>query len=140
MKTLSLNRIKLATTVCVAMASVSLLANAETLAPQTPTNASANSPVTSQSCPAEFYKVKLPVNGKFCQVFAADLPASMIFFVPQEPSDVVQHYIIQSEVFSIARQVKNRYMLQSADKNTTLIISSDGTGTQVDVLVKNNDT
>lgn len=87
-------------------------------------------------CPNAFYQVKLPENGKLCQVFAADLPASMIFFVPQSPSEVVNYYEVDGTIFESPERVKDRYMLQSTDKNTTLIISSDGTGTQVDVLVK----
>ena len=92
--------------------------------------------ISTQSCPNEFYAVKLPDNGKLCQVFAADLPASMIFFVPESPAQVIEFYQKDQATYSITRQVKDRFMMQSGDKNTTLIISSDGQGTQVDVLVK----
>jgi hypothetical protein len=90
----------------------------------------------TQACPDTFYQLKLPRNGKLCQVFAADLPASMIFFVPDAPSYVIEYFTQDSATFSINKQIKGRYMMQSSDKNTTLIISSDGEGTQVDVLVK----
>jgi hypothetical protein len=91
-----------------------------------------------QSCPKQFYAVELPTDGKLCQVFAADLPASMILFVPKSPSDVISFYKRNSAKYSITKQVKDRYFMQSGDKNTTLIISSDGSGTQVDILVKKN--
>jgi len=94
--------------------------------------------LTAQTCPENFYQVKLPNNGKLCQVFAADLPASMIFFVPQLPEEVVAFYQQDSAIFSTTKQVKDRMLLQSEDKNTTLIISTDGNGTQVDVLVKSS--
>jgi hypothetical protein len=90
------------------------------------------------TCPANFYDVQLPTNGKLCQVFAADLPASMIFFVPQLPEEVIAFYEQDTVTFSTTRQVKDRVLLQSEDKNTTLIISTDGSGTQVDVLVKSS--
>ena len=35
----------------------------------------------TQVCPASFNSVKIPDNGKLCQVFAADYPASMILHV-----------------------------------------------------------
>lgn len=97
-----------------------------------------SSGVNTQTCPENFYQVKLPNNGKLCQVFAADLPASMIFFVPQLPEEVVAFYKQESTMLSTSRQVKDRVLLQSEDKNTTLIISTDGKGTQVDVLVKSS--
>lgn len=91
--------------------------------------------IETQTCPTDFYAIKLPNNGKLCQVFATELPASMIFFVPQPPSEVVAFYQQDVSAFSTKKQVKQRYVLQSSDKNTTLIISNDGKGTQVDVLV-----
>jgi hypothetical protein len=93
--------------------------------------------IKTQTCPEAFYQVKLPINGKLCQVFAADLPASMIFHVPQSPDEVVEYYKQSNSIFNTTKQVKDRYLMQSSDKNTTIIISSDGSGTQVDVLVKN---
>ncbi|MGQ8365290.1 hypothetical protein [Glaciecola sp. 1036] len=91
--------------------------------------------VETAHCPSVFNAVNIPQDGKLCQVFAADYPASMIFFVPKTPEEVVSYYQ-QNESFKNATQVKDRFMLQSEDKNTTLIISKDGGGTQVDILVK----
>ncbi len=103
-------------------------------------NVSTNAPLVSseidtQQCPQQFYAVTLPTNGKLCQVFATELPASMIFFVPQAPSEVVDFYRQRSGVFTTTKQVRQRYMLKSDDNTTTLIISKDGQGSQVDVLV-----
>ena len=92
--------------------------------------------MNTQSCPNDFFEVKLPQDGKLCQVFAADLPASMILFVPQTPEQVIQFYQQDADSFSTSRQVKDRFMLQSDDKNKTVIISADGQGTQIDILVK----
>lgn len=94
-----------------------------------------NNDIQTQECPKSFYTVKLPNNGKLCQVFATELPASMIFFVPQAPSEVLKFFKQGSSEFSTTTQLKQRYMLKSNDKTTTLIISADGKGTQVDVLV-----
>lgn len=92
--------------------------------------------IKTENCPQSFYSITLPEGGKLCQVFAADFPASMIFHVPSSPQQVVDFYAKNDSIFSSSKRVKDRFMLQSKDKNTTLIISADGNGAQVDVLVK----
>ncbi|MDT0629038.1 hypothetical protein [Alteromonas sp. W364] len=92
--------------------------------------------VRAAGCPETFNQVDIPVNGKLCQIFAADYPASMILFIPQTPEEVVEYYLSSSVQFAEPKTVKQRTMIKSADNNTTLIISKDGGGTQVDILVK----
>ena len=92
--------------------------------------------IRSEGCPENFNKISIPVNGKLCQIFAADFPASMILFVPETPEDVIKYYLASSDSFVEPKIIKKRTMLKSADNNTTLIISKDGGGTQVDILVK----
>jgi hypothetical protein len=106
--------------------------------PQIADNAGANVNVAvrSEACPENFNQVSIPVNGKLCQIFAADFPASMILFIPQTPEEVVKYYLASSSSFVEPKKIKQRTMLKSADNNTTLIISKDGGGTQVDILVK----
>ncbi|MFW8592190.1 hypothetical protein ACOI22_15390 [Glaciecola sp. 2405UD65-10] len=89
----------------------------------------------SDACPAKFYDVSLPENGKLCQVFAADLPASLTLFVPQAPTEVLSYYTQGTKQFTSSEQIKKRYVLRSIDSSTTLIISKDGQGSQVDILV-----
>jgi hypothetical protein len=98
--------------------------------------ANVNVSVSSEACPENFNQVSIPANGKMCQIFAADFPASMILFIPQTPEEVVQYYLASSNNFVKPKKIKQRTMLKSADNNTTLIISKDGGGTQVDILVK----
>jgi hypothetical protein len=98
--------------------------------------AKVNVAIRSEDCPANFNKVSIPVNGKLCQIFAADFPASMILFIPQTPEEVIQYYLASSDSFVEPKKIKKRTMLKSTDNNTTLIISKDGDGTQVDILVK----
>ena len=98
--------------------------------------ANVNVAVRSEACPENFNQVSIPVNGKLCQIFAADFPASMILFIPQTPEEVVKYYLASSSSFVEPKKIKQRTMLKSADNNTTLIISKDGGGTQVDILVK----
>jgi hypothetical protein len=97
--------------------------------------ANVNVAIRSEGCPVNFNKVSIPLNGKLCQIFAADFPASMILFVPQTPEEVVQYYLASGS-FIEPKKIKKRTILKSTDNNTTLIISKDGSGTQVDILVK----
>ena len=92
---------------------------------------------STQDCPTSFYQIVLPNNGKLCQVFAADLPASMTFHIPQKPAQVVEFYETNDKAFSASKAVKERFIMHSQSNNATLIISPDGHGTQVDILVKN---
>jgi len=106
--------------------------------PQVADNVSANVNVAvrSEACPENFNQVSIPANGKLCQIFAANFPASMILFIPQTPEEVVQYYLASSSSFVEPKKIKQRTILKSTDNNTTLIISKDGGGTQVDILVK----
>ncbi|MFT5712237.1 MAG: hypothetical protein ACI9DQ_000640 [Glaciecola sp.] len=97
--------------------------------------ANVNVAIRSEGCPVNFNKVSIPLNGKLCQIFAADFPASMILFIPQTPEEVVQYYLASGS-FIEPKKIKKRTLLKSTDNNTTLIISKDGSGTQVDILVK----
>ncbi len=88
------------------------------------------------ACPKQFHNLQIPENGKYCQSFAAELPASLVFFVPMQPSETVKFLVDKNQNFNIKQQVKNRVMLSNSDNSKTLIVSPDGVGSQVDILVK----
>ncbi|GBL04908.1 hypothetical protein [Glaciecola sp. KUL10] len=89
-----------------------------------------------RGCPSQFNQIKIPLDGKLCQIFAADYPASMVLFIPQTPEKVISHYLAAHPELTSFKQIKSRTILQTKDKNTTLVVSADGQGTQVDILVK----
>lgn len=91
--------------------------------------------IKTENCPREFYNVSLPTNGKLCQVFANELPASMVFFVPQAPAEVVEYYQTPDNQFSKVKEIKQRFVLQNQNDTVRLIVSKDGQGSQVDVLI-----
>lgn len=91
--------------------------------------------IDTQACPAKFYDVKIPRSGKLCQVFATELPASMILFVAQQPEDLLSFYTNDTAQFGPSKLVKQRYVLHSKDQTSTVIISKDGDGSQIDILV-----
>ncbi|MBF7074930.1 hypothetical protein ISG33_16125 [Glaciecola sp. MH2013] len=104
--------------------------------PQDQIGAKVEVAIRAEGCPESFNNIDIPVNGKLCQIFAADFPASMILHIPQTPEEVVNYYLASSDKFVEPKTIKSRTMLKSVDNNTTLIISKDGNGTQVDILVK----
>ncbi len=87
-------------------------------------------------CPTKFYNISIPNNGKYCQSFAAELPATMIFFMPIPPTEAVNYYLSNNGELAVTQQVKNRIMLKSADNTKTVVVSPDGVGSQIDILVK----
>lgn len=95
---------------------------------------SITAPITK--CPSEFNQIKIPLDGKLCQIFAADYPASMVMFIPKSPDVVIARYLAEHLELNETKRANSRVLLQSKDKNTTVIVSADGQGSQVDILVK----
>lgn len=93
----------------------------------------------SQPCPRAFFEVPIPEGGKLCQIFATDLPASMVLFVPQPLPDVIEFYQDEQQ-FQVAQKSEHRFIIKSNDSNATIILSADGAGTQLDVLVMQDPT
>lgn len=89
-----------------------------------------------QPCPDSFNEVSVIKGGKLCQIFAADYPASLIYFLPMSVSQTLANYKQTALEFETQYTAQNRILLKTLDNNTTLILSPDGRGTQVDILVK----
>lgn len=123
------------TAIILLLGSASAASQEPALAMQAQTETNTNSVAESESCPSNFFQVPIPESGKLCQIFATDMPASMVFFVPQTIQSVVDFYANKAQ-FDAAEQSLERFLINSKDKNVTVIVSADGTGTQVDVLVK----
>lgn len=98
-------------------------------------NSETSSTMQTSNCPDNFYDIPVPKTGKLCQMFATDLPASMVFHVPQDVQSTVEYYQNSSQ-FNSATKIKERFLIQSIDENATVIVSTDGAGSQVDILIK----
>lgn len=112
-----------------------LIAAAKLFAQESSIAAHTDSYQETQTCPTDFFQVDIPEGGKLCQIFATDLPASMVFFVPQPVQSVVNFYQNNAQ-FKPAQESLQRFIIRSNDNNITVIVSEDGSGTQVDILVK----
>lgn len=114
----------------VALLTVSLLLAAITQADDSPVVSDSN------NCPADFYQVPVMTEGKLCNLFAPELPASMSYFVADSPSAVKAYYLNQYGEPDSEQLVKGRILLTYAQGQRTIIISNDGAGSQIDILVK----
>lgn len=85
-------------------------------------------------CPSQFHSITLHTNAKLCQIFDSSTPASMIYHVNNTPRDVVAFFLADRRLVKNA-SLHNRVLLMSADKSYRVIVSPDGAGSQVDILI-----
>lgn len=88
------------------------------------------------SCPADFYTLPLYPNAKFCQLFAKELPASMSYFAISDQQTAKNFYLDQLGQAEDEKMLKGRIVLQYANGQKVLVISKDGQGSQIDILIK----
>ena len=87
--------------------------------------------VSGSACPSNFYSVQLTTDASACHVFADDLPASLTYHSKQTSDELEQQ--IDGPVNQSLSQ--NRILMRQANDQTIIVISPDGTGSQVDILV-----
>lgn len=92
--------------------------------------------VNTQNCPDDFYGLPLYPNAKFCQLFAEKIPASMSYFAMSNQQTAKEFYIDQFGQAESEQMLKGRIVLQYAQGQKVLIISKDGQGSQIDILIK----
>ncbi|MFA3792627.1 hypothetical protein AB6T38_16075 [Aliiglaciecola sp. SL4] len=92
--------------------------------------------MTSQACPQEFYSLPLFPDPKMCQVFAPELPASLTYHASTDQQSALGFYTEKLGQADHVKTLKGRIMMQYDDAKKIIILSKDGAGTQVDVLVK----
>lgn len=92
--------------------------------------------VNTQTCPEGFYGLPLYPNAKFCQLFAEKIPASMSYFAISNQQAAKDFYIDKLGQAEDEQMLKGRIVLQYNQGQKVLIISKDGQGSQIDILVK----
>jgi hypothetical protein len=92
--------------------------------------------IGAQTCPAEFFTLPLHPKAKFCQLFAQDLPASLSYFAASGPVETKAFYQAALGQADSEQLLKGRIVLQYEAGNKIVVISKDGIGSQIDVLVK----
>jgi hypothetical protein len=95
--------------------------------------AKASSPEIS-TCPSVFYSINLHNDAKLCQIFDSSKPASLIYHVNETPNNVVAFFLVDRRLTKHSH-IHNRVLLMNADKTHRVVVSPDGDGSQVDILV-----
>lgn len=93
--------------------------------------------MAQSQCPQRFHTIPLTENAKFCQQFDDRLPASLSFYSAVTPQAALGFYLEQLDSAQQSES-KGRQVLQSSEGDWVVVISADGDGSQIDILVKNS--
>ncbi|WP_252731914.1 hypothetical protein [Paraglaciecola arctica] len=91
---------------------------------------------SSPMCPADFFSLPLYPNAKFCQLFDHGLPASMSYFAISNQQSAKDFYISQMGQAEQEKMLNGRIVLQYSNGQQIVVISKDGQGSQIDILIK----
>lgn len=100
-----------------------------------PTGQAQRTPAT-QACPEQFHQIPLYPEAKLCQPFADSLPASLIYHAKAKQHQVLNFYQQKQGTPGGIKKQKNRVVLQYNQGKQVIILSDDGNGTQVDILIQ----
>lgn len=89
-----------------------------------------------KQCPADFYQLPLFPGAKLCQIFADGMPASMTYHASADQQTTQMFYQKKLGEADNIVLLKGRILMEYADSKQIIVISKDGSGSQVDVLVK----
>ena len=92
----------------------------------------------SQSCPADFFGLPLYPDAKMCQLFSDGLPASLTYHASTDQSTAQKFFTQNLGDANKTSTLLGRTVLEYDGSNVIIVISKDGDGSQVDVLVKSD--
>jgi hypothetical protein len=104
--------------------------------PETTLTSEKLSEIHTPTCPADFYTLPLYPQAKFCQLFAEELPASMSYFANSDQQTAKNFYLDQLGQAEDETMLNGRIVLQYANGQKVVVISKDGQGSQIDILIK----
>lgn len=95
---------------------------------------------TVSTCPTVFHSIAVPVSAKQCQLFdtAVDdsvFPASMVYFMADNKENVINFYQQAIPGLTVHSTFNQRTLLVAKNNAIRVVVSPDGNGTQVDILV-----
>lgn len=94
--------------------------------------------VSGSTCPLTFYNVQLTTDASACHVFADKLPASLTYHSKQA-SNELEHFFRQQIDGPVKHTLsQNRILMRETNDQTIIVISRDGAGSQVDILVNSH--
>lgn len=91
--------------------------------------------VIATECPQNLHNLPVPAHVNTCHSFLDDFPAALSFYSPEAPINLKQFYLDAGVDIAISRQNQGRFILIGQQDQYRIIISQDGAGSQVDLLV-----
>jgi hypothetical protein len=88
------------------------------------------------SCPTDFISMPIYPEARFCQVFSNVPPASLSYHADTDIDHVRAFYLQLMGEAQSEDMLAGRVLLQYQNGTQIIVISHDGEGTQVDILVK----
>lgn len=92
--------------------------------------------VATAGCPLQFHQVPLYPQSTLCQPFADGLPATLVYHAAGKKQQLVDFYRQQMGAAGSVKQQKNRTVMQYQQGKKIIVLSADGKGTQVDILIQ----
>ncbi len=88
------------------------------------------------ACPTTFHQLPLYPNAKLCQMFDDSFPATITYHANTDIDGAANFYLEELGQTDKDTLMKGRRVLHFNNNNPIVIISKDGPGSQVDVLMK----
>jgi hypothetical protein len=88
------------------------------------------------SCPADFFQTPLYPDARFCQSFNDKLPATLSYHANSGMDEAADFYLQQLGNPGSDEMLKGRRVLQFEQGQKIVVLSVDGQGTQIDILIK----
>jgi len=86
------------------------------------------------TCPKDFHSIEIHHDAKLCQIFDEGLPATLVYHIKMTPAQAETHFV-QIDNLSKRSTVRGRTLLSDDEDSKRVIISPDGEGSQIDILV-----
>lgn len=93
--------------------------------------------IVAATCPTHFYSLPLPSDASTCQQFDDAFPASLSFHSKMNLTQIKDFYTASKPALTLAQNQLGRYVIQDSNNQHRIVISKDGLGTQVDLLIIN---
>lgn len=95
-------------------------------------NADSGAPTT---CPAAFHGIDIPTDASACLLFADALPASLTYHSKQTSNELLAFFRQRLDGPISQRLSQNRILMRLQNDHKIIVISPDGAGSQVDILI-----
>lgn len=90
----------------------------------------------AQPCPQSFFETPLYPQARLCHLFDDTMPATLSYHADSTPLQAKTFYLEQLGQPQSNEIKRGRHVLQYDDAARIVVISEDGDGSQIDILIK----